>query len=89
MHFQGSRDPNVKFSPFTAHNGGTSGDTDLVNSKETQSLRKNSCRQKRLDKSLLCAYYILYSIIIHGCAKKQKPSKENQTREKLMQISRE
>ena len=38
--FQGSGDPNVKTSPFTAHHGGTSGDTDLANSKETQSLRK-------------------------------------------------
>ena len=47
--FQGSGDPNVKISPFTAHHGGTSGDTDLANSKETQSLRKNSCRQKCLE----------------------------------------
>ena len=71
--FQGSGDPNVKISPFTAHHGSTSGDTDLANSKESQSFRKNECRQKCLDKSLLCAYYILYSIIIHGCGKQQKP----------------
>ena len=35
-----------------AHHGGTSEDTDLANSKETQSLRKNGCRQRYLDKSL-------------------------------------
>ena len=71
--FQGSGDPNVKISLFTAHHGGTSGDSDLANSKESQSFRKNGCRQKCLDKSLLCAYYILYSVIIHGCGKQQKP----------------
>ena len=70
--FQGSGDPNVKIFPFTANQGGTSGDTDLANSKETQSLRKNGCRQKCLDKNLLCAYCILYSTIIHGCGKQQK-----------------
>ena len=37
--FQGSGDPNVKIPPFTYHQGGTSGDTELANSKETQSLR--------------------------------------------------
>ena len=73
MHFQGSGDPNVKISPFIAHHGGTSGDTDSADSKETQFLRKNGCRQKCLDKSLLCAYYRLYSIIINGCGKQQKP----------------
>ena len=51
--FQGSGDPNIKVSSFTAHHGGASGDTDLANSKETQSLRKNGCRQKCLDKSLV------------------------------------
>ena len=71
--FQGSGDPNVKISHFAAHHGGTSGDTDLANSKESQSFRKNGCRQKCLDKSLLCVYYILCSIIIHGCGKQQKP----------------
>ena len=50
--FQGSGDPNVKTSFFTAHHGGTSGDTNLSNNKETQSLRKNGCRQKCLDKCL-------------------------------------
>ena len=71
--FQRSGDPNVKISPFTAHHEGTSGDTDLANSKETRCLRKNGCKQKCLDNNLLCAYYILYSIIIHGCGKQQKP----------------
>ena len=51
--FQGSGDPNVKNFPLTAHHGATSGDTDLAINKETQSLRKNGCRQKCLDKSLL------------------------------------
>ena len=51
--FQGSGDSNVKISSFTAHHGGASGDTDLANSKETQSLRKYGCRQKCLDKSLV------------------------------------
>ena len=82
--FQRSGDPNVKISPFTAHHEGTSGDTDLANSKETRCLRKNGCKQKCLDNNLLCAYYILYSIIIHGCGKQQKPYKENQARQKLM-----
>ena len=50
--FQGSGDPNVKISPFTAHHGGTSGATDLANIKETQSLKNNGCRQKCLDKTL-------------------------------------
>ena len=63
----------LKSPPFTAHLGGTSGDTDLANSKETRCLRKNGCKQKCLDNSLLCAYYKLYSIIIHGCGKQQKP----------------
>ena len=35
--FQGSGDPIVKVSPFTANHGGTLGDTDLANSKKTQS----------------------------------------------------
>ena len=65
--FQGSGDPNVKIFPFTANQGGTSGDTDLANSKETQSLRKNGCRQKCLDKTLLCAYivYVLYIVFYY------------------------
>ena len=62
----------LKIFSFTANQEGTSGDTDLANSKETQSLRKNGCRQKCLDKNLLCAYCILYSTIIHGCGKQQK-----------------
>ena len=40
--FQGSGDPNVKISTFTAHHGVTSGDTDLANSKETQSREKTA-----------------------------------------------
>ena len=32
--FQGSGDPIVKVSPFTANHGGTLGDTDLANSKK-------------------------------------------------------
>ena len=71
--FQGSGDPNVEIFPFTAHHGGISGDTDLANSKEAHFLRKNDCRKKCLDKSLLFAHCILYSIIIHGCGKQQKP----------------
>ena len=43
----------IKISSFAAHHGGISGDTDLANSKETQSLRKNGCRQKCLHKSLI------------------------------------
>ena len=43
----------LKIFSFTANQEGTSGDTDLANSKETQSLRKNGCRQKCLDKSLV------------------------------------
>ena len=39
----------LKIFSFTANQEGTSGDTDLANSKETQSLRKNSCRQKCLE----------------------------------------
>ena len=70
--FKESGDPNVEISPFSTHHEGTSGDTDLANSKEAHFLRKNDCRQKCLDKSLLFAYYILYSIIIHGCGKQQK-----------------
>ena len=42
----------LKFPPFTAHHVGTLGDTDLANSKETQSREKNGCRQKWLDKSM-------------------------------------
>ena len=54
-NFQRFEDPNVKVSPFTAHHGGTSGDTGLANSKGIQSLRKNGYRQKCLDKSLIFA----------------------------------
>ena len=54
-NFQRFEDPNVKVSPFTAHHGGTSGDTGLANSKGIQSLRKNGYRQKYLDKSLIFA----------------------------------
>ena len=43
--FQGSGDPSVKISSFTAHHGGTSGDTDLANSKETQSREKTGVDQ--------------------------------------------
>ena len=35
--------------------------------KKLSPWEKNGFRQKCLDKSLLCAYYILYFIIINGC----------------------
>ena len=43
MHFP--RIWRSKISPFTAHHGGTSGDTDLANSKETQSREKTGVDQ--------------------------------------------
>ena len=43
IHFPGIWNvKNVKISPFTAHHGGTLGDTDLANSKETQSREKTA-----------------------------------------------
>ena len=43
MHFP--RIWRSKISSFTAHHGGTSGDTDLANSKETQSREKTGVDQ--------------------------------------------
>ena len=51
--FLGSGDPNFKISILGALHGGNLWDTDLANSTETQSLRKNGCRQKCLDESLI------------------------------------
>ena len=55
---QGSGDSNFKIPfPVGVHHGNTSQDTDLANSKETQSFRKNDCRQKCLDKSLRIIFF--------------------------------
>ena len=56
--FQGSGDPNFKIPTLGAHHGDTSWNADLANSKETQSLRKNGCRQNCLDKSLVSDAFI-------------------------------
>ena len=49
---QQSGEPNFKNFPLSDQYGSTLQDTDLANSKETQIMRKNSCKQKYLDKNL-------------------------------------
>ena len=49
---QQSGEPNFKNFPLGDQYGSTLQDTDLANSKETQIMRKNSCKQKYLDKNL-------------------------------------